>query len=312
MFNKSKSKKTSGKSAKGAPRKLRRKFQFGRSLPIIVAVLMTGVALMAAQPTKINKVETPIVQIVSQDDSVDVPTPVRTLAKGESLKGVEFRSVKWPRSKVGNTYVQSLEPYKSFFALTPLPANLPIPIAAISNAAPDANAVAEAIPPGMRAITVKVDAESAVEGWARTGNSIDVILVRPAKDNAIGLESLVIAENIKILSAGASTANVGGGENAARAPNTVTLLVSQEDALKVKTAANVGRLTFALRGNGDVTPTISTSIDGRKLFGQPKLEVKQQSFSGKAKGPDGKTYVLADDSKWLRSSEGVSSEEVKP
>jgi len=292
MFTKSKS-----------PRRLRRRNQVLGSIPAVAAVILTGIALAAARPARVPDVESPRIQIVSEEDTVDLPTPSRGLAKGESLKGVEFRSVKWPRSKVSPGYLQSIEPYRDYFTQAQLPANLPIPLAALSNAPLDANAVAEAIPPGMRAITVKVDAESAVEGWARTGNSIDVILVRPSKENGLGLESLVIAENIKILSAGATTSNSSGGENAARAPNTVTLLVSQEDALKVKTAANVGRLTFALRGNGDSTPTIATSIDGRKLLGQSRLETTRQSILGKAKGPDGKTYVLDQDSKWLRSSE---------
>lgn len=295
MFSKSKS-----------PRKLRRRSQIASAVPAAAAVILTGIALAAARPARNVEIEPQRIQIVSEDDMVDLPIPVRSLAKGEVLREVEFRSIKWPRSKVGAAYLQVLEPYKNYFTQAQLPANLPIPLASLSNTPLDANAVAEAIPQGMRAITVKVDAESAVEGWARTGNSIDVILVRPSKENGLGLESLVIAENIKILSAGATTSNNGGGENAARAPNTVTLLVSQEDALKVKTAANVGRLTFALRGNGDSTPTIATSIDGRKLFGQSKSEAKQQSVLGKAKGPDGKTYVLDQDSKWLRSSEDGS------
>jgi len=287
---------------RGSPRKIRRKLQLSTLVPAVVAIVMTGIALMAARPAKqVDDTNLPV-QIVSQDDTVEIPTPIRVIAKGERLKSAEFRVIKWPRSKVGNTYLSSLEHYEQHFALTQLPANLPIPVAAISNSAPDANAVAEAIPQGMRAITVKVDAESAVEGWARTGNSIDVILVKQSKEGALGLESLVIAENIKILSAGASTSNSSGGENAARAPNTVTLLVSQEDALKIKTAANLGRLTFALRGNGDATPTITTSIDDRKLLGQPRQELRP-GYLGRAKGPDGKTYVLDTDSKWLRSAE---------
>ena len=285
------------------PRKLRRQSQFLRSIPALVAIIMAGIVFVAARPAKKVDAEPLRVQIVSQDDSIEIPIPVRMIAKGERLRDVEFRTIKWPRTKIGLTYLQSLDAYKDYFAQSQLPANLPIPLAVLSNAPLDANAVAEAIPQGMRAITVKVDAESAVEGWARTGNSIDVILVRPTKESGLGLESLVIAENIKILSSGATTTNSSGGENAARAPNTVTLLVSQEDALKIKTATNVGRLTFALRGNGDAMPTIATSIDGRRLFGQSRGDTKAQNILGKATGPDGKTYVLDQDSKWLRSSE---------
>lgn len=298
-------------SRANGPRKLRRKSELLKTVIAGLAIVFSGVTLLAARSVRQAEVLPASVQIVSQDDMIDLPIPSRTVAKGEPLRLVEFRLIKWPRSKVNTNYLQSIEPYKDFFAQSQLPANLPIPVAAISNAPLDANAVAEAIPQGMRAITVKVDAESAVEGWARTGNSIDVILVRTSKESSLGMESLVIAENIKILSAGATTSNNGSAENAARAPNTVTLLVSQEDALKVKTAGNVGRLTFALRGNGDVTPTVTTSIDGKRLLGQSRVETRAQNILGKAKGPDGRTYVLDQDSKWLRSTEELTKNSLK-
>jgi len=278
------------------PGRLRPKWQKNGAGSLIAAILV-ALAFMAAtrsQPAPAR------IEIVSEDDTVSVPTPARQVARGEQLSRVEFATVKWPKSKLTGDYLLELETHKDSFAATTLPAHLPIPRSALSKSALDTNAVAEAIPFGMRAITVKVDAESAVEGWARSGNYIDVILVRTAKE--AGLESLVIAENVKILSAGASAQPLNSQENAPKAPNTVTLLVSQEDALRIKTAGNIGRLTFALRGNGDAQPTLTTSIDQRKLLGPAPLPKKLPEYIGHATGPDGRTYVLAENSKWFRSS----------
>ena len=286
------------------PRRIRR----NRILsPASIGVLGFMVAYLLAPPPKAPESQEQK-HVVAEDDIVEIPAPSRMLAKGELIEAGELRTLKWPRRKLGNAYLRSLAEAKGLYALTPLPAYLPIPLSALSSAAPDANAVADAIPSGMRAVTVKVDAESAVEGWARPGNAVDVILVRPTRDNALALESLVIAENIKILSAGATTISSRGDERSADAPNTVTLLVSQEDALRIKTGAKIGRLTFALRGSGDSSPTLATTIDGRRIFGGPKPETKAVSIVGRAKGPDGKTYVLADDSKWLRSGEAAKEE----
>jgi pilus assembly protein CpaB len=270
----------------------------------LVYVLLAAVVLLAfIAATRVSSPTIPQVQIVSEEDTITVPTPQRQVVRGEQLSRVEFILVRWPKSKLPAHYLLELEKYRGHFALNTLPPHLPIPLNAISNAVPDSNAVAEAIPQGMRAITVKVDAESAIEGWARRGNYIDVILIRTSKDESPGLESLVIAENVRILSAGASAQPVTAGDTAPKAPNTLTLLVSQEDALRVKIASNVGRLTFALRGNGDSSPTATTSIDQRKLLGQVPTNPKVASFVGRAKGPDGKTYVLSQNSKWFRSSD---------
>jgi pilus assembly protein CpaB len=241
---------------------------------------------------------------VSEDDSVLISVPSRALARGEQLSGVAFERVKWPKTKLSGGYIVDIAAYKEAYALSSIPALLPIPQSAVSTSPIDANAVVEAIPAGMRAITVKVDAESAVEGWARSGNSVDVILVRAARDPGVGLESLIIAENVKILSAGSSVVPVDSSKTAPKAPNTVTLLTSQEDALKIKTAANLGKLTFALRGAGDQLPAVATSVDQRRLLGAPPTaEPRREPFKGRAKGPDGKLYVLGRDAQWLKSAE---------
>lgn len=288
------------------PRRIRRGISPRTTLSIACTIFSGGALLLAARLSQPEVNSPPQVEIVSEEESISVFVPTRIIARGEQLKDIEFISIKWPKSKLSGSYLTDPRAHLSAYALSALPAHLPIPTAAISASPIDANAVAEAIPSGMRAITVKVDAESAVEGWARSGNFIDVILVRTSKENSGSLESQVIAENVKILSAGASAQPLSGNDVAPKAPNTVTILVSQENALKIKTAANIGRLTFALRGTGDSDPTITTSLDQRRLFGQPNNEAKPQDFIGRAKGPDGRTYVLAKNSKWLRSSESVS------
>jgi Flp pilus assembly protein CpaB len=242
------------------------------------------------------------VKVVNDYDTVLLPTPLRPIAKGEKLGSVAFAKTKWPKSSLNTNYVNNEADYASAVALTPLPAHLPIPISAVAVGAADANAVVEGIPAGFRAITVRVDAESAVEGWARSGNYVDVIVLRQSNDREVGVEAKIIAENVKILSAGRSTEPLSGQGSAPNAPPTVTLLVSQEDALKIKTAANVGKLTFSLRGVGDSSPSVSLAMNQKSLLGNVHNVVpKKQRYVGTAKGPDGNTYVLSEDARWIRA-----------
>lgn len=156
-----------------------------------------------------------------------------------------------------------------------------------------------------------MDAESAVEGWARSGNYVDVILVRMARDSSSALESAVIAENVRILSAGSSAVPMAGEQTTAHAPSTVTLLTSQEDALKIKTAVNLGKLTFALRGTGDRSPTIARLANQHALLNAPQARTAEP-YKGKAKGPDGKLYVLDSHSQWLRASANAIAQTSGP
>ena len=145
------------------------------------------------------------------------------------------------------------------------------------------------------------DVESVVEGWAQTGSYVDVILIRRSPEKDLGMEAKVIAENVKILAAGAD-ASEKSVENAT-APQTVTLLVTQEDALKVRTASSIGKLTFALRGSGDKGPSVSVFMNQRTLLGGSRLINKQKSnaYKGMARGPNGEVYVLQGGSEWVLS-----------
>ncbi len=283
---------------KKRPRRLvsRSGFDYAVFVAVVTTICFALIATAGSAPQEKE------VQIVAAEDSIEIPVPARAVARGERLNAIQFLSVRWPKSKLPGNFLRTPDALRNAYAATPLPAHLPVPLAALSEVALDLNAVAEAIPPSMRAITVKVDAESAVEGWARSGNFVDVILVRKSDG---GLESLVIAENVKILSAGASS-QPSGGETAAKTPNTVTLLVTQEDALRVKTAGNIGRLTFALRGAGDMTPALLTSYDQQRLYGPQAAHAPPAAYIGRARGPDGRTYVLAQNSRWLRSSEEIA------
>lgn len=271
---------------------------FAAGIVTVLAALFVG--------AKSESVAPPVaVAVVNDLDMVMIPTPTRNIARGERLGEVEFTETKWPKTRLTGQYVSNLQEFRTAVAVTAIPKLLPIPISAVTKEPLDSNLVVEGIPDGMRAITVKVDAESAVEGWARSGNYVDVMVIRASTDSNIGLETKVIAENIKILSAGSSVTPVNGGTSAPATPGTITLLVTQEDALKIKTGANIGKLTFSLRGRGDQSPSEAVAMNQRKLLGgsyspisAPKSEVK-----GYARSPDGKLYILGENSKWQRSGE---------
>ncbi len=301
--------------SKRRPRRLRT--TNNKALLILCVVITSSVivAFFSAKPTQATPKADPLPPpvVTADEDLLSIPTPLRPIAKGEVLSAVEFTTVKWPRSRLTGEYVTNLDEFRQYSTLTALPKLLPVPISALRRESAELNALVEGIPEGMRAITVKVDAEAAIEGWALPGNHVDVMVIRVSQDASIGLETKVIAENIRILSAGRSlSSDTAAGDTAPKTPSTVTLLVTQEDALKIKTAASIGKLNFSLRSTRDQQPATSIVMNQKKLLGGGGQPRKNDNFRGYATGPDGNRYVLTDESRWLRSAERPKGDALPP
>ncbi len=246
------------------------------------------------------------------DEQVTVPLPSRTLLPGERIRDVPLTHVNWPRSRLPHGIVLSTASYQNSIIEHSVEKLNPIPLSALKDTKKTNNPVAEGIPKGMRAITVRVDLESAVEGWVRSGTRVDVVLIKENRIEQRELKASVIADNVKVLSAGRSTEPEAASLFNTPSPATVTLLVTQEQALKIKAAASVGKLTFTMRGLQDNSPSDILSVSENQLrnrFGkQSSLEGK--NLKGIAKGPDGKTWVLTEDSLWIKTKPAEKEKEI--
>jgi len=181
--------------------------------------------------------------IVAEFDTIDVPVPLAMVPAGTRIRDIRFKRVAYPRHQIPEGAIIDLGAYTESATLTSLPANLPVFASNLSMTAGRGNPVTESIPAGMRAITIRVDATSSVEGWAGSGSVVDVLLI--SSEGAS-----VVAEMVKILSAERSTSPVEGNSSPT-VPSTVTLLVTQEQSLAINAAIPMGKIAFALRNNQD-------------------------------------------------------------
>ncbi len=296
---------------KTTPQKPRRLKTRGGSPAMVTPSVVLGVVFILSLlifKLRIGENQVSATSIDTQFVMIDVPT--RAVAKGESLKTVVFSKIKWPSLSDNSKYLQNSTAYGAYYANNDLLPYAPIPLSSLIASSIDVNAVVENIPVGFRAITVKVDIESVVEGWAQTGNFVDVIVLRQSADPELGIEAKLIAENVKILAAGA-TVELANNPNLAHAPTTVTLLVTQEDALKIRTASTVGKLTFALRGMSDNSPSTTVSMNQKILLGGTKAgSYGRNERRAIAKGPDGKTYILDSNAEWIRDLKSEETEDL--
>lgn len=259
---------------------------------LTVAIAFVAVRQGAAKEIQENRTEV----VVGEFDVVSLPVPVSFVPAGTLVRDVQFKQIKFPKQQVPEGALHSIHGYLEAATIAGLPANLPVFKENFSLTASAHNPVIERIPPGMRAMTVKVDATSAVEGWAGSGSVVDVLLVE--RDRTI-----VIAEKVKVLSAERSVAPVEGAA-APSVPSTVTLLVTQDQCLAINTAVPRGKLAFALRSTADQEGWADTLYTAERLRGgdqAAKQEINGYVSVKELNNSEGNSSYALSDGKWIKT-----------
>lgn len=123
------------------------------------------------------------------------------------------------------------------------------------------------IPEGMRAITVKVDEVSGVAGFSRPGSRVDVLLASTKEGPSTGEGGAkIILQNVLVLAAGQSITQLEGKDKP-KMFQTVTLLVSPEEAERLALASKMGTLLLALRRSGDNNIVMTSGLLPMNVWG---------------------------------------------
>jgi pilus assembly protein CpaB len=124
--------------------------------------------------------------------------------------------------------------------------------------------LAPVIPVGMRAVAVRVSDVTSVSGFVLPGMRVDVQVTGrpPAADGSMTTTCL---QNILVLSAGTTVQSDARGQ--AIPSQTVTLLVTPEQAETLTLACNEGKIQLALRNATDQTIEKTPGRDIAELYG---------------------------------------------
>lgn len=123
------------------------------------------------------------------------------------------------------------------------------------------------IPPGMRAISVKVNEVIGVAGFVLPGTRVDVMVILP--EGQTGSLARVVVSNVQVLAAGTKYDQDAAKEGQAMPSTVVTLLVQPEDAEKIGLASNQGQIMLTLRNPLDTAVADSTGVRTSSLAGGP-------------------------------------------
>jgi len=119
------------------------------------------------------------------------------------------------------------------------------------------------IPPGMRAMSVRVNEVVSVAGFVLPGTRVDVLLT----GNPTGAQeqqTTTVLENVAVIATGQRLERSSGGEP--QSVPVITLLVSPDDAQRLTLASTEGRIQLALRNPLDTRQQDLSSVSTGSLY----------------------------------------------
>lgn len=255
------------------------------------ALFVAFVVAFAVQLSLGGKKQEPVQ--IQQEARAEVLVATKDLAIGRELSAGDLRWQSWPKATLFSGAIIRKDGEDAASALEgrlrrDIAKGEPILRSALVSES-KGNFVAASLNPGMRAVAIKVSAESMVGGFLEPGDFVDVILtyketIRTETDEDPRIQKLIelnldkyatetILENVRVLAIDQTAKRPNEGK--IRVGKTVTLAVDRRAAEKLALAGQLGDLTLSLRGIGDVSeaeekwPTITdarlTSI-GDELF----------------------------------------------
>jgi pilus assembly protein CpaB len=125
--------------------------------------------------------------------------------------------------------------------------------------------VAPLIPPGMRALAVRVNDVAGVAGFVLPGARVDVLVTGrpPGSDDTV---TTPVLEDVAVLSAGQTLEADSHSQSMSVA--VVTLLVTPAQAVSLTLAASEGKVQLVLRNSGDRETTPLRGRELRELYAQ--------------------------------------------
>lgn len=225
---------------------------------IVVALLIAGITAFAMSAQMGAGEEQAVVEVQKMENRIlvakkDIPMGafVRTM---EDLEWKQFEPDKIKDGIHLREEDENIRTYEGAIVRRSYRAGEPIKVGTLIK--PGSGGFLSAVlEPGMRAVSIAVDATTGNAGFIFPGDAVDVILVHAIeqRDPVTGEENQQIFSNTFIEKARvvAVDQSLDNPENKAMLAKTITIEVSPKQAEEVQVAREMGRISFALRSMSD-------------------------------------------------------------
>ncbi len=202
--------------------------------------------------------------------TVTIPTrPVVVAAAdleiGTELSRDDIRIIEWPANGVPAGAIGDPKDVIGRGLILPVIQNEPIlPMKLASKEA--GSGLPPAIPPGLRAVSVRVNEVIGVAGYVLPGTRVDEVATLNPSEQHGDITSKVILTNVQVLAAGTKI-DRDSDKNKPMPVSVVTLLVEPEEAERLTLASSEGKIQLALRNPLDRATPATRGIRPAALLG---------------------------------------------
>lgn len=211
-----------------------------------------------------------------------VAVAARDMNVGTLLTAEDVRLVNWPADHVPAGYSSAIPDVIGRGLLTPVKTNEPL-LATKLATAESGGGMHIMIPPGKRAMSVRVDDVVGVSGFVLPGTRVDVLVTVERTAGQEQPATRLVLQSIEVVSAGTSIERDLEGEP--QEVSVVTLLVGPEEAEQLALAHSSGRLQLALRNPLDLDSVQTPGITARELIAGRARARPVARYTGRPSGP---------------------------
>lgn len=243
----------------------------------------------------------------------EILVATRSLPVGTILDQTALKYQPWPKELIDNAYYlkekTDLKSLVGTVVRNPITAGQPLTNGSLVKPG-DRGFLAAALGPGMRAITVPVQAQTGVAGFVFPGDRVDMVLTQEVSGGGDGpplKAAETIIRNLRVLATDQNMQELKdeNGNAVVRPASTVTVEVTPKIAEKIAVAQTVGSLSLSLRSIADNAGDLEAAIASGEVNvpDDPKAEKAMMTRIASAPIATGSTLATgADVSRFQRST----------
>jgi pilus assembly protein CpaB len=250
-----------------------------RTIVVIAIALLTATVASYGVYSAVQRIPVRQVEVTSVYAVVaSAHLPVGTLVTKDHVKVVP-----WPaRNPVPGAFA-SIDQVIDRGVIQPVAENEPLTESKLAPTGAGAG-LPPTIPPGMRAISVKVNEVIGVAGFVLPGSRVDLLVTVDNTSGGARDESMsrVVVSNVQVLTAGTRFDQEKARADGKPIQTTVvTLLATPQDAERITLASSEGKLMLTLRNPLDTLPTDTQGVRVANLLGTPAPPPVAKKIKGK-------------------------------
>ncbi len=198
-------------------------------------------------------------------ETVPIYVATTDIDMNEQLTAENVRMEEWPKSKIPEGAITSLEDVTEQFARTRLYEGEPIVTRKLADGI---SGPAIKIPPGCRVCSLTVRMDTAVSYLVKPGDRVDIFGYFKAGRDIPKTGTQEILRNVRVFAINSETEQGVAEDGKAIIAKTVSVLVQQEQVARLMLAAELGNLRLVLRRpNEEVDNNVSETATIESLFG---------------------------------------------